>query len=254
MKLFVGAIFIMSVIGGASASIISRGFFDEAMKNYALKNDVGDVAALQSKIGTLPTGTVRWLNNYIDLHCDIPGICMTDITLPTDIGGLLSLLYSDDKDAPSVTNLLDMMINGFLYGPDYIDGLYDLNARLSSLDEKNTTGWLLFDKIEDNLPYKSELFNTYNFVEGRQDMHTVIHDSFFDASFPGLAGVVNKLLNGWTNAEDETYLGLKEINTKVKATELPSDTDDGQYVLTAKKINGNITYTWVKMDLTDSEK
>ena len=187
MKLFVGAIFIMSVIGGASASIISRGFFDEAMKNYALKTDVGDVTALQSKIGTLPTGTVRWLNNYMPLHCDIPGICMTDITLPTDIGGLLSLLYSDDKDAPSVTNLLDMMINGFLYGPDYIDGFCALNARLSSL-------------------------------------------------------------------EDKTYLGLEEINTKVKATELPSDTDDGQYVLTAKKINRNITYTWVKMDLTDSEK
>lgn len=254
MKLFVGAIFIMSVIGGASASIISRGFFDEAMKNYALKTDVGDVAALQSKIGTLPTGTVRWLNNNIPIHCDNPEICMTDITLPTDIGGLLSLLYSDDKDAPSVTNLLDMMINGFWYGPDYIYGFYDLNVKLSSLEEHVAESQFLFDKIEDSLPYKSELFNTYNFVEGRQDMYMVIHDSFFDASFPGLAGVVNKLLNGWTNAEDETYLGLKEINTKVKATELPSDTDDGQYVLTAKKINGNITYTWVKMDLTDSEK
>ena len=47
---------------------------------------------------------------------------------------------------------------------------------------------------------------------------------------------------------------LSAMDAKIDAHELPADSDDGQYVLSAKKVGDTITYTWVKMDLTDAEK
>lgn len=250
-KIFAGAILTFTVTSAATASIISRGFFDEAIQKYALKTDIGDISALETKIGTLPTGTIEWLCKEADFNC------MTEpVDLPTDIGGMLSMLYSNEEGAPSITNLLDMMMNGFYYGPDEYDGLIYLSDTVNNLDFLLHVGWHQGNDFNYNIPYKSELFNTFNFNEQQLDnyMYTMMHHSFFDASFPGLAGVTDRLLNGWTNSENETYLGIKEINSKVKSIELPTDTDDGQYVLTAKKIGGDITYTWVKMDLTDEEQ
>ena len=49
-------------------------------------------------------------------------------------------------------------------------------------------------------------------------------------------------------------MALSAMDAKIVAKDLPADSDDGQYVLSAKKVGGTITYTWVKMDLTDAEK
>ncbi len=254
-KFFVGAILTFAVASGAGASIISRGFFDEAMNNYALKTDIGGISALETKIGTMPTGTIEWLCDARDtmLH----NCLTTPVALPSDIGGMLSMLFSNEKGVPSITNLLDMMINGGFYGIDEFDGLNTLTSRLNELEHDFIVGWTVrvgYYDFDNDIPYKSELFNTFSFDNIDSYMSTMMAHSYFDASFPGLAGVTDKLLNGWTNSENETYLGIKEINNKVKATELPNNTDDGQYVLTAKKVNGTVRYTWVKMDLTSAEQ
>ncbi|MFQ6744797.1 MAG: hypothetical protein ACLRFN_02350, partial [Alphaproteobacteria bacterium] len=47
---------------------------------------------------------------------------------------------------------------------------------------------------------------------------------------------------------------LTAMDAKIDARELPSTSDDGQYVLSAKKVGDTITYTWVKMDLTNEEQ
>ena len=47
---------------------------------------------------------------------------------------------------------------------------------------------------------------------------------------------------------------LTAMDAKITAKNLPSTSDDGQYVLTAKKIGETISYTWVKMDLTNEEQ
>ena len=175
-KIFAGAILTFTVTSAATASIISRGFFDEAIQKYALKTDVGDISALETKIGTLPTGNIQWLCEY-ENHGLGGGECVpTNISLPTDIGGLISLLYSNEDGAPSVTNLLDIILNGFNNGGDEFMGIESLTR--------------------------------------------------------GYQGLVMDIYN----------------------ISLPTDIDDGQYVLTAKKIDGDITYTWVKMDLTNEEQ
>ena len=47
---------------------------------------------------------------------------------------------------------------------------------------------------------------------------------------------------------------LTAMDAKIDVRELPSSSDDGQYVLSAKKVGDTITYTWVKMDLTSEEQ
>ena len=47
---------------------------------------------------------------------------------------------------------------------------------------------------------------------------------------------------------------LTAMDAKIDARELPSTSADGQYVLSAKKVGDTITYTWVKMDLTNEEQ
>ena len=47
---------------------------------------------------------------------------------------------------------------------------------------------------------------------------------------------------------------LTAMDAKIDARELPSTSDDGQYVLSAKKVGDTITYTWVRMDLTSEEQ
>ena len=47
---------------------------------------------------------------------------------------------------------------------------------------------------------------------------------------------------------------LTAMKSDIDAKNLPSTSDDGQYVLTAKKVGDTITYTWVKMDLTNEEQ
>ena len=44
------------------------------------------------------------------------------------------------------------------------------------------------------------------------------------------------------------------MRSDIDAKNLPSTSADGQYVLTAKKIGETISYTWVKMDLTNEEQ
>lgn len=167
--------------GTAGASIISRDFFDEALKNYALKSDVGDFSSLQSKIGILPTGTIQWgdSDDYNGLGGGDDGLdaCpKKNIALPEDIGGLLSLVYSSEKGAPSILNLLDIILNGTTYCGCELDGLIELQSRIESM-----------------------------------------------------------------SVELAQYF-------------LPINSENGQYVLTAKKNGDEITYTWVKMDLTNEEQ
>lgn len=47
---------------------------------------------------------------------------------------------------------------------------------------------------------------------------------------------------------------FNELEGSRFGNKLPSTSEDGQYVLTAKKVGNNITYTWVKMDLTSEEQ
>lgn len=166
-KILISAVFGFGMIITANASIISRGFFDEAIAKYALKSDVGDVSSLQSKIGDFTGYNVpanMWNYTYTGSIRE-PGLG-TFLTgrnwqAPTTISDAISVLLGSPDD----------VTDGVLY-------------------------WAFY-KVDSR----------FNDLEGSR-------------------------------------FGNK----------LPSTSEDGQYVLTAKKVGNNITYTWVKMDLTSEEQ
>ena len=71
----------LSVIANcADASIVSRGFLDEALTNYAtnisldLKADTADLTALSDIIGTLPTTVIGFENYVLPNNIGIPNL------------------------------------------------------------------------------------------------------------------------------------------------------------------------------------
>ena len=68
-----------------------------------------------------------------------------------------------------------------------------------------------------DFPHLSELFPDLAPDKGMSftDIQSYIYDNLTYTGGPNLAGVTDKFLHGWTNSDGETYLGLKDINTKI---------------------------------------
>ena len=156
-KLFISTILGLTITGGADASIVSRGFFEEQIGNYA---------------------TLDLLNSKAN---------QKDLTALNDIVG------------------------------------------------KETWDIVLNLKFKD-FPHLSELFPNLAPDKGMPitDISNYIYDNLKLIDDPNLAGVTDKFLHGWTNSDNltrqglialndgwtdkndgTTYLGLKDINTKI---------------------------------------
>ena len=243
-KLLTAGIFgtILSLTGAnyADASIISRGFFDEAMENYAtntaldLKANQTDLTALSNKIGD------AWPYS-------------SDIS-----GGLYNLswqLYPQEITLENASDLVRFLFGGkiesginqggvlSILGQSVVDiGAYDVNT--GQIDEgfrsltQLTNGWTSTDGttylgVKDlntktgsyywgpeneeykysNIPYLEELFPDLSPDKNLaiSNMANNILVNYTQPDFPGLAGVTDKLLNGWTDAKGGTIInpGLK---------------------------------------------
>ena len=142
-KIFLGAVFGLTIMGSAGASIISRGFFDEQIGNYA---------------------TLDLLNSKAN---------QKDLTALSDRIGVRN--WSIDNG--------NLLIDSFPFTKELFPDLYG-----------GGDSWV----VEDVMPM-SHYFELNN----------------ASTLWPGLAGVTDKLLNGWRNSDGETYLGLKDVNTKI---------------------------------------
>ena len=98
----------------------------------------------------------------------------------------------------------------------------DLKANQSDLTALNDIvgikNWNLVLNLKlGEFPHLSELFPNLVPDKGMPfaDISNYIIGDLTYISGPSLAGVTDKLLNGWTNSDGETYLGLKDINTKI---------------------------------------
>ncbi len=157
-KLFISTILGLTITGGADASIVSRGFFEEQIGNYA---------------------TLDLLNSKAN---------QKDLTALNDIVG------KENWD-----NFLNLKLGNF---PNYSELFFTDNDPNKGLGIDNLS--------------QSTLIN------------------FTITGFPTLAGVTDKFLHGWTNSDKltrqglialndgwtdkndgTTYLGLKDINTKI---------------------------------------
>ncbi|MBQ7056304.1 MAG: hypothetical protein IJN91_05260 [Alphaproteobacteria bacterium] len=244
-KLLTAGIFgtILSLTGAnyAGASIISRGFFDEAMENYAtntaldLKANQTDLTALSNKIGDawpyssdMSEGlyNLSWqlypqeitLENASDLVRFLFG---GKIESGINQGGVLNILGQNvvvtgaydvntgqiDKGFRSLTQLT----NGWTStdGTTYL-GVKDLNTKTGSYywGPENE------EYKYSNIPYLEELFPDLSPDKNLaiSNMATTILVNYTEPDFPGLAGVTNQLLNGWTNTDGDNFMGLKELN------------------------------------------
>ncbi|MBQ7055962.1 MAG: hypothetical protein IJN91_03470 [Alphaproteobacteria bacterium] len=222
-KSLVGAILCVMVTYNASASIISRGFFDEAMENYAtntaldLKANQTDLTALSNKIGTLPSGIFPIFSGAERL---LPMI-NEPFTYPTSLAELINAIYGNSETGAH--GLLEGIIGGFpyiQYGDDRPDDYIGL---------------------------------IHNFEHARNAKELASANATKIGTVPdgkNLAGMIGTLPDGY----DSVGAALTAMDAKITAKNLPSTSDDGQYVLTAKKVGETITYTWVKMDLTNEEQ
>ena len=185
-KLFISTILGLTITGGADASIVSRGFFEEQIGNYA---------------------TLDLLNSKAN---------QTDLT-----------------------------------ALNYIVGKEDWNNIVLNLKLKS-------------FPHLSELFPDLAPDKGMPftGISSYIYNNLTYIGAPNLAGVTDKFLHGWTNSDNltrqglialndgwtdkndgTTYLGLKDINTKIGT--LP-DGIPPALALIAEQLNERLT---VKFDI-----
>ena len=161
-KLLISTILGLTITGGADASIVSRGFFEEQIGNYA---------------------TLDLLNSKAN---------QKDLTALSDRIGVRN--WSVDNS--------NLLIDSFPFTKELFPNLYG-----------SGDSWVLEDVMP--MSYYFELNNA-------------------NPGWPGLAGVTDKILHGWTNSnrltrqglialndgwtdknDGTTYLGLKDLNTKI---------------------------------------
>ena len=110
------------VIGGApaDAALVSRGFLDEALENYAtttaldLKANQSDFTDLSNKIGELPSGSLIGNSPSMDSLFEFTQNTDTPV-FPNSLSDLINQLYGSNERPGAITALLE----GF-----YFDGYY----------------------------------------------------------------------------------------------------------------------------------
>ena len=125
-----GTILGLAVGTPADASLVSRGFLDEALENYAtttaldLKADNADLTNLSNKIGELPD--IDW-----DLIRGSPGTLFYRIdidsdNIPSNLSDIISLLFND---------ILPKIIDRSLIGNSQVNikGLRDLTQEVNKI-------------------------------------------------------------------------------------------------------------------------
>ena len=200
----------------ADASIVSRGFLDEALTNYAtnisldLKADTADLTALSDIIGTLPT-TAIGIENYI-----------SDYVLPNNIGEQLNIIFNgayQDRDH---------MVYGLMEIYKILQDLLDRTFKLKLY---------LLDGYERGLVY-----GEWKEWRGLTEM---------DADIKNNTAKIGTLPDGY----ESVGAALTAMNAKIdgKISDLSATATNGKYVLTAVKVGDQTTYAWELIDRSESE-
>ncbi len=165
-KLLTASLFgtLLTITGGANASIVSRGFFEEQIGNYA---------------------TLDLLNSKAN---------QKDLTALNDIVG------KENWD-----NFLNLKLGAF----PHLSELFPNLAPDKRMPFENISKY-----ISGNLTY---------------------------IGAPNLASVTDKFLHGWTNSDGETYLGLKDINTKIDTVPTGCDSVGAALEAINAKVDNKIT-------------
>lgn len=218
-KYLLGVLMGLGTISTTYASIVSRGFLDEALTSYAtttaldLKADKADLTALSDIIGTLPT-TVIGIENYIN-----------DYVLPNNIGEQLNIIFNGSPDQDEDREHI-------------VYGLMELYEIILGLRRKD-------DEIYNYLLKGHErrlVSGGWREWRGLTEM---------DADIKNNTAKIGTLPAGYETVGD----ALTAINAKVdnKIENLSETASAGKYVLTAVKVGDQTTYAWELIDRSESE-
>ena len=145
-KIFLGAVFGLTIMGGAGASIISRGFFDEQIGNYATL-DLLNSKANQSELNMLTGQISDSINDLLKPLWDgeardlVSGFNPNKVDV--DIYGAFWLIEG------YLTFLSSGLINGWtdIKGTEFL-GLKDVNTKIGDLPKKYQTVGAALTAIE----------------------------------------------------------------------------------------------------------
>ena len=244
--------FLGLVVGGvpAEASIISRGFFDEKIADYATldslnsKADKSEITTLSNIIGT-PAELTYWdiITNFGDagpFYSD-DYYEEADKTIPYDnLSEFLRLSYTD-PDFPGVASL----------------GKYLFNA------PRGATHWplrlteIFYDYQEMGDGLNQAGFYRLLFSEGTSE--TVNGQKVY--TIPHLSQQVDKIgvvPDGYNNLADALAAVKITADTAKELAEraipnILNESSNGKYVLTAEKVGDTATYKWEIIDRTTIE-
>ncbi len=195
---------------------------------WKLTQSAYKIDELSTKIGTLPSGAMPlapiWSDSLFQYMYQDFGI---EPNYPTSLAGLMELLF----------------------GKNGTPGIFPLIYRGVSVDTDGNGSMDTSIGISANYYLATSANDIANAASAAaQTAQTTANTAKSTAD-----SAIEKI--GELPSEYATVgAALSAMDAKIDAHELPADSDDGQYVLSAKKVGDTITYTWVKMDLTDAEK
>ena len=225
----------------------------QIMGLYPLTNAV-------KQIGTLPSGDISISKG---LRALVPG---TEYIYPKSIGVFIEEMYSGNIGLSSLAQSVfyGNEIMGQTNTALQVKGLLQITHEIGTLP----SGSLLGTNQAINAFYKD--MNQTETPTYPRNLGETIHQ-IYQTLFPAIVTRINSVSNTANSARsvadaNTAKIGdlpteyatvgaaLTAMDAKIDARELPSSSDDGQYVLSAKKVGDTITYTWVKMDLTSEEQ
>ena len=249
-KYLLGVLMGLGTISTTYASIVSRGFLDEALTSYAtttaldLKANQSDLTNLSNIVGTPTEMTLGGIMNSARTIYELFGgnsSIFGDITIPTnDISEFIRRSYTD-QNFPGVLGLFVRLFdedNGLeSRWPIRLHGIFDDYKRL--YDGTKAGSFYNF------LMYGGSLGETT--VYGLTELTPMV-----DANTAKIGTIDSEnTIAGYDNLAD----ALRAINAKVdnKIENLSETASAGKYVLTAVKVGDQTTYAWELIDRSESE-
>ncbi|MBQ7055364.1 MAG: hypothetical protein IJN91_00310, partial [Alphaproteobacteria bacterium] len=233
-KLLTAGIFgtLLTITGGADASIVSRGFFEEQIGNYATldllnsKANQSDLTNLSNIVGTPTEMTYMNLSfdrDMYELFGETYWQQYGDTAVPTnDISEFIRLSYTDTT-FPGIAGIL---------------------VRLFATQQRDDENWpirlfTIFDDYSDLYRNSGGTYFYEYITDGGNSSSGIVY---------GLRKLTNevKKIGTLPAGYDSVGAALEAINAKVdnKITNLSATASNGKYVLTAVKEGDQTTYAW----------
>ena len=256
-KILFSTILGVTVTGAATASIVSRGFFEEAMENYAtntaldLKADNADLTALSEIVGTPAEITFKTYKDIFfengviaELFGYSSSASFPDTTFPANnLYELINLNYTN-SDFPGLASVVDAMfypLNETDSWPIRLGEIFGDYERLYSSAI-----------LEDHEPASSFFMLLY---EGGELLgQTVLPLSKLTEEVAKIGTLPTEYET--VGAALSAIKGIAEEAKQLAQQAIPDPKTEGingKYVLTVDIVGDNATYTWEKIDRTTGE-